>query len=538
MSISSGIVKLATLDPNEKSITYNPDKSEWIVIRKRSAFCNFFRWVIHMITCSHFVRNKDLDKISKEIFDQIQSSKQWKNKEEKELTLKAIRHLQIIIQKNGGSQEKKISQLLSTLEKIEIEQTITKERKSEKTDALTETQGKNHLEGLPIAPKNPEKDLFDVLSKVRPTLKLKDTQKENLQVLINSLEKQSWTEHLAAEGSPEAIQLIVENAPSDSQVIRRLFVQLTYFSINPMKLNAFVKSFINCQSLSFNPYGLLKYLKLPSTLTTIKQHLKAEDLKNFLKKALSLVRANSFSCLEFGLKLVDSLDESYRKMILESFLHFNSGKYLAQLYNKSQPEDSILPKILKMNPPLDKDDCFFIDFLKEIKNIESILEYVLENEPASRIVIFFNNFPDEMAAKHVLKFSKNIMAKASELKLKSIARLIANKPNLNDEKKHVAASLEKCNLSNMIFFHQPTLVKLFDYFSTDFKINILTFILDHPYARNEFLELNEKIILLGDTEWERAALKKEHKTHFKYYAATFPKEKFEVLVRKYNKEFG
>lgn len=108
---------LNDLDPDQFSI--NTKDNELITVNKRSAVCNFFSWVIYLLSFTLIPRNHKLDHITREILQEMEEELDYATDREKSLAEKAVRNLGVIIENNGGSEGKNVEALLQTIAKIQ-----------------------------------------------------------------------------------------------------------------------------------------------------------------------------------------------------------------------------------------------------------------------------------------------------------------------------------------------------------------------------------------------------------------------------------
>lgn len=121
------IVLLNQINPQEKSLSLSKNQKDLVISDKRSCFRNFLSWIIHIITFTLVPRNSELDKVTQRILDGYETfGKEHKfTFQEKEQIIKAVQNLKKITEKNGGSQVKKIDQLLGTIQKIQKLEVVT-----------------------------------------------------------------------------------------------------------------------------------------------------------------------------------------------------------------------------------------------------------------------------------------------------------------------------------------------------------------------------------------------------------------------------
>lgn len=114
------LVLLAGANPANECLDLTKEDSFKKV--NRSVILNFFRWLIHKITCGKIAQNGTLDKITNNFFHNINHycSNHSLTQEDKQLLTTAIKNLQTIVRRNGGSESKKVTAMLLTVEKIKI----------------------------------------------------------------------------------------------------------------------------------------------------------------------------------------------------------------------------------------------------------------------------------------------------------------------------------------------------------------------------------------------------------------------------------
>lgn len=152
MSISNSLNKnidiLCTLNPQKSTLVFNTNSNS-LESKERSfktRILNFFRWCIHKIKCSRIPLNPKLDKITCDIFNNIdkelKNNNSKTNKEKKSLE-KAIQNLQTIIKKDHGAHEHKAKALLVTINNIKAldpVQNLEDPKESNKVQKPTEAE--------------------------------------------------------------------------------------------------------------------------------------------------------------------------------------------------------------------------------------------------------------------------------------------------------------------------------------------------------------------------------------------------------------
>lgn len=116
-TFKSNIELLANINPNNETVYFSDSNS--LKTEKRSGLRNFFRWLIHIFSCTCIPRNHKLDKLALQIIRDanayIDEKKLTEHK--KERLRQAISNLNSIIQKNGGSKTSRAN-ILATIKKI------------------------------------------------------------------------------------------------------------------------------------------------------------------------------------------------------------------------------------------------------------------------------------------------------------------------------------------------------------------------------------------------------------------------------------
>ena len=116
MSLSSKANKdiqfLHDLDPKQYSIGREGDSFK--TVNKRSLFWNLFWGIIHFITVGFVARNRELDRITSEILEEIGDELSNATISERDLVEKGIRNLHEVIQNNEEGAKAKQSIKCST----------------------------------------------------------------------------------------------------------------------------------------------------------------------------------------------------------------------------------------------------------------------------------------------------------------------------------------------------------------------------------------------------------------------------------------
>jgi len=124
--LTSQIQVLSQLDPNQKCVSLDASTNSLKVVDKRSRSSNLICWFIHLITCKLVSRNRNLDKACLDILQNANGLKNDITKQEKKSLKSAIENLRVIINKHGGSEGKKVTALLATIDKIQCLKIPTK----------------------------------------------------------------------------------------------------------------------------------------------------------------------------------------------------------------------------------------------------------------------------------------------------------------------------------------------------------------------------------------------------------------------------
>lgn len=494
---------LAELNPNKKSVTFSNGKLA--ITNKRSAIRNFFSWVIYIITFTLVPRNANLDKVTRTIFEEAERISKGKklNAEEKNTIYKAIQNIKTIIEKNGGSESKKVAQLLATIEKIETLDTVkqlakpTRERNSSNNSLDYQnkpadkemTQEQNPQQKTTFSSSNENsvskqhssstdtrlqkfliecasvkdysiqkvEDLCKLLEQIESSVPLNEDQKTVLNDITNNIEwlmeyrkKPSWIQTKAKELSPNLIRFLVENSTKDNnKIISQLYSALIVPPIKKIYLKTFILALIEQQN-NIQPISLYSFT--PELIPIIKDILSKDELNKFLSYVF---RHTSIQTKALTLELINSFGEEHRKVILETLCDSDNPKFLSKVLSLSRPEENILEKIFQLNPAKGEHDGWFSDFLTHVDHAK-VVNYVIQNEPEARKIELIHNI-DLSSLKAILKqFPKDPLKESDDVFL-----LIIKTANLKYmEFADYIIQNETKERKNLLFIHGSFDVKL------------------------------------------------------------------------------
>ncbi|MBN9377490.1 MAG: hypothetical protein BGO14_10370 [Chlamydiales bacterium 38-26] len=380
---------IGRVDPLKASLAIAPS-GQLVVTKKKSSLSNFFSWVIHVITLTLVPRNQDLDKVTLRILQQYKNlDPTLPLKPQEKSTLKdGISRLQIIIKKNGGCHAKKVSALLSTIQKIHtIRVALNNPSKGSKIDLPTPTFDNledllNHLMQEEKKGHDHQQQILDILLKMESPIKLTDSQSAYLSDALKNV-PYSWVKENVKKLSPDMLRFIGEIScktwmKEGSAFIFHSFEALTCDPIDQVRLKAWASIFPvfdernEFAGLECSFKNLLRQDVLSSEkIGILEENLEEEDLQNFIRsffglmylkaygsdfsKALDLVRRfklpnqcriwQLFRQVEQPERLVEvlqailpSLNLKDEQVVLEFF---------ADLYKCWRAEDSLLAEILE-----------------------------------------------------------------------------------------------------------------------------------------------------------------------------------------------
>ena len=220
---------LQNLDPQKDTV--NLDEAKILhryPVEKKSFVCNFLRWLVRRIFCTHFPSNPYLDQATKVILEQVDKLKQCST-EDKFLIDKAFINLSQIIKKNKGRDGQSVARIAQKIQNLPIEQILNKNEPfvPKKPEALihakeNKTQKKKAAKGrnLPnnnsahAIPKNnePDKDLEKPEITKQPDQKIlvnEKLQDENKHI-DNGIPKEKNTHEKEIEQRLEIIDVLTE----------------------------------------------------------------------------------------------------------------------------------------------------------------------------------------------------------------------------------------------------------------------------------------------------------------------------------------
>lgn len=370
---------ISHVDPLKASLAIAPS-GQLVVTKQKSSLSNFFSWVIHIITFTLVPRNQDLDKVTLRILQKYKNLDPTLPLKPQEKTLlgEGISRLQIIIKHNGGCHAKKVSALLSTIQKIHtISVVLNNPSKGSKIDFPTPTFDNlhdllNHLIQVEKIGHEHQQQILDILLKMESPIKLTEGQLGYLSDALKNIPP-SWVEENVKKLSPDMLRFIGKASckkwvKNGSSFILHSFETLTCPPIDQVRLKAwasifpvFDEKFNETIGEEFAGLGcsfknLLRLDVLSSEkIGILEENLEEEDLQNFISSFFGLM-----SLQAYGSDFSKALDSARR------FKLSNQSRIWQLFRQVEQPERlvEVLPAIL---PSLNlKDDQVVLEFFADL----------------------------------------------------------------------------------------------------------------------------------------------------------------------------
>ena len=171
LKVSENLQFLKDLDADEFSISQ--DNNSLSKIARRSSFWTFFWGMVHFVTCGYVPKNRELDRICREILKEIGDDLGNVSGIEKDWAENGVRNLSAIVENNGGSEGSEIDKMLEAIAKIQDLPEVQK--LSGNDDALDATSDTSKSEALPENVPAPE----DVLVPAEDVLVPDESEEEN-----------------------------------------------------------------------------------------------------------------------------------------------------------------------------------------------------------------------------------------------------------------------------------------------------------------------------------------------------------------------
>lgn len=307
-SFKKDVDLLAQLDPEKNSVALDSN-NHLVITEKRSTLRNFFSWFIYTISFHQIPRNRELDRVAKYIFKETLNL--TLTDQEKTYLNKALKNLKNVIEKNKGSEGKKIEQLLSTKVKIQSSgpvknltgnrSTETEDRRKEGEKSQEETEkpiglSQNEESTTPLVPqiKEPEpvlpliqltdekrlqeflqsyclpgreqkkfddeaqQKLVELLPQLDGSVDLSQESTDILSIGLSKISKE-WVLANAKKLSPNMIRLLVDKSFQGStyrkiDFVSYLWEALTKEPVDKQKLTALIHGFPAFKA-EFRPHG-------------------------------------------------------------------------------------------------------------------------------------------------------------------------------------------------------------------------------------------------------------------------------------------
>lgn len=372
------------IDPTQSSVSLDRSGS-LIEEKKRSGLRNFFSWVIHIITLTLVPRNKSLDEVTRHILEETKDSNSLPD-QEKIILAQAITKLQAIIRENGGSEGKKISALLKTLNKVDNLEAVKDLKNTPSPQGIpqpnpsTDKRLQNFLNAeIERQAKGPDSQqaLSDLLLQIDGSVDLTLNQEQHLTWALRHIPI-AWIQNHIQDISPSLLRFLGEKClKSDvSPFFQTCFENLIKEPVDKDRLYALIQSLpafdheVNSSSI---PFGIR------SNYNKLLDRLASENVQ-FLEKNLDTPHLDHFinSFFGFTAKTFNILDASRYDKILSLAKDFklnNQSKIWPQLYH-GQREASFLAKIVIASAEEDK---IFDKLLSEEKISDPLAKQVLGN---------------------------------------------------------------------------------------------------------------------------------------------------------------
>lgn len=145
LKVSENLQFLKDLDADQFSISQ--DNNGLSKIDRRSSFWTFFWGMVHFVTCGYVPKNRELDRICREILKEIGDDLGNASGIEKDWAENGVRNLSAVVENNGGSEGSAIDKMLEAIAKIQDLPEVQK--LSGNDDALDATLDKSESEGFP-----------------------------------------------------------------------------------------------------------------------------------------------------------------------------------------------------------------------------------------------------------------------------------------------------------------------------------------------------------------------------------------------------
>lgn len=145
LKVTDNLQFLKDLDADQFSITQ--DNNGLAKIARRSPFWTFFWGVVHFVTFGYVPKNRELDRICREILKEIGEELGNISEIEKDGAENGVRNLSAIVENNGGSEGASIDKMLEAIAKIQNLPEVLKI--SGNDEALDATFDKSESEDLP-----------------------------------------------------------------------------------------------------------------------------------------------------------------------------------------------------------------------------------------------------------------------------------------------------------------------------------------------------------------------------------------------------
>lgn len=365
-SLKSSLQFLSALNPKESSVAL--DKGALRVVKKRSTLANFFHRVLYVISLTLVQENKKLDQVTKKILSLATALPKELYPEEKELFRKGIDNLIYVIRKNGGREEKRVSLLLQTVEKIPHLYRAKKALQDSTTPPYKqEMEIEPQKKGI-LPPDATFKNFERWLAQAPPC------NKESVQPKEKAEEKDLTPlirDFLAEENSPADVSEFLKNLKGKKNLLKRDF--------SDREVEAFIRKIFSM--------------------------------------AISQAPAKRAQCLlEATTALLDLFDKKWQKMILELLFESAPEGLLAEILNACNLEASFIEEIAKRS--MAKDNFHFEVFLRklELGALKKLAKYIFLLGNEEQKTLFSKALPPPSPEKAPIE---EIPAKQDSLKLES-----------------------------------------------------------------------------------------------------------------------
>lgn len=467
MSLSSKLIKdiqfLYDLDSKLHSIGKEGDNLK--TVNKRSRFWNLFWGVIHFVTLGFVARNKELDHITCEILKELGNELANVTISEKDLAEKSIRNLQEVIQHNGGSEAKAVSQMLATIAKIRILPAVKKLQNPEPFESPNEQTKKDEVVAPPDSPKTGKTatspsspKLDDTASNSqqldKPTtsfseISVRKTDDETLQRLLQDLLRRkaadwdeleklllilestvilsdkelallesAWPYMSLRDGkqriSPNLLTGIVKSCLQTSQLfcLNQIIRYVRQRGLDKELTAAFASGFENCHTSTFDDARFTDCMLYISSvidsflITSLSAYEKSMFLKDLSELTCRHIQANPGSkSLAWLLHLMGKIRPDDEKMMLQILCQLKEPKLLAEIISAAANKTYAFETILKNNPhnPTDPTDLFFQQFVNDLKqpDITHLIQHASKSVPPTRQQILAAKFTPKLIVQNL-----------------------------------------------------------------------------------------------------------------------------------------